>query len=286
MNNKSEVTIILVSFYSQNLIEKTIDLIDSKIDIFVVENSNSKECKDFLESKYNNVKVILSEKNLGNGSGINIALKQIKTKYGFYLDIDTEIKKDSINNLLVAAQDIVNFTILAPLVENYSYKRSDYLENNLSLNENYKRMKFVPGCAIFFNIKKILELGCFDENFFLFFEENDIYMRCLKNNHDIYLINASKIIHTGKKSVDKKYNFDIELIRNWHFMWSKFYFHKKHYNSFVAYKKTLGNFFSGMIKLIFFRFLNYDNYLKYKFRVSGLFNAYIGKKSWKRPKIN
>ena len=138
MNNKSEVTIILVSFYSQNLIEKTIDLIDSKIDIFVVENSNSKECKDFLESKYNNVKVILSEKNLGNGSGINIALKQIKTKYGFYLDIDTEIKKDSINNLLVAAQDIVNFTILAPLVENYSYKRSDYLKNNLSLNENYK----------------------------------------------------------------------------------------------------------------------------------------------------
>ena len=284
--NKFEVTIIMVSFYSQNLIEKVIDLIDKEITIIVVENSNSVQCKEFLENKYSNVQVILSEENLGNGAGINIGLRNTNTKYAFYIDIDTEIYKDTIKSLIDAAAKIDNFTILAPLVENYNYRETDYHEDIKFNNSNQKRMQFVPGCAMFFNIEKIKQVGFFDENFFLFFEENDIYMRCHKNNHKIYLVTSSKIIHTGKKAVDKKFAENIELIRNWHLMWSKFYFYKKHFNIFIAYKNTLGHLISGMIKLLFFKFLNKKNYLKYKFRVSGLINSYFGKKSWKRPSVN
>ena len=286
LKDRPEVTVVMVSFHSIKLIVNPINCIDKEINIIVVENSNSKECKDFLEKKFANVKVILSEKNLGNGGGINLGLKQVKTKYAFYLDIDTEIKEDTIKNLLIASTEIDNFTILAPLVENYKYKKVDYFESSIMENKEHKLMSFVPGCAIFFNMEKILQIGFFDENFFLFFEENDIYMRCLKNNHKIYLIQAAKMIHTGEMSVDKKYDLDIELIRNWHYMWSKFYFYKKHFNIYTAYRETLGHFFSGLVKLLFFLFLNKKNYLKYKFRVLGLLNSYLGKKSWKRPNIN
>ena len=286
LKDTSKVTVVMVSFHSIKLIVKPINCIDKEINIIVVENSNSKECKDFLEKKFANVKVILSEKNLGNGGGINLGLKQVKTKYAFYLDIDTEIKEDTIKNLLIASTEIDNFTILAPLVENYKYKKVDYFESSIMENEEHKQMRFVPGCAIFFNMEKILQIGFFDENFFLFFEENDIYMRCLKNNHKIYLIQAAKMIHTGEMSVDKKYDLDIELIRNWHYMWSKFYFYKKDFNILAAYRETLGHFLSGLVKLLFFLFLNKKNYLKYKFRVLGLLKSYLGKKSWKRPNIN
>ena len=98
--NKSEVTVIMVSFYSKDLIEKTISFINKEIEIIVIENSNSSQCKELLEKKYSNVKVILSEENLGNGAGINIGLKKTNTKYAFYIDIDTEIQKDTIRNLL------------------------------------------------------------------------------------------------------------------------------------------------------------------------------------------
>ena len=286
LKDRPEVTVVMVSFHSIKLIVKPINCIDKEINIIVVENSNSKECKDFLEKKFANVKVILSEKNLGNGGGINLGLKQVKTKYAFYLDIDTEIKEDTIKNLLTASTEIDNFTILAPLVENYKYKKVDYFESSIMENKEHKQMRFVPGCAIFFNMEKILQIGFFDENFFLFFEENDIYMRCLKNNHKIYLIQAAKMIHTGEMSVDKKYDLDIELIRNWHYMWSKFYFYKKHYNTPTAYVRTLNHFFSAIIKLCLFRFINYKEHLKYKSRASGLINSYCGKKSWKRPSIN
>ena len=48
-NYKYEITIILVSFHSKNIIEKPINSIDSDISIIVVENSNSKDCKNYLQ---------------------------------------------------------------------------------------------------------------------------------------------------------------------------------------------------------------------------------------------
>ena len=79
--NKFEVTVIMVSFYSKDLIEKTINFINKEIEIIVIENSKSSQCKELLENKYSNVKVILSDENLGNGAGINAGLKKTNTKY-------------------------------------------------------------------------------------------------------------------------------------------------------------------------------------------------------------
>ncbi len=169
--NKTDVTVIMVSFYSKSLIEKTINFIDKEIEIIVIENSNSFECKELLEKKYENVKVILSEENLGNGAGINVGLKKANTKYAFYIDIDTEIQKDTIQNLLNEASKTQDFALLAPLVENYEYKKTDYYDDIMTEDANKRRMNFVPGCAMFFNIEKIKQIGFFDENFFLFFEE-------------------------------------------------------------------------------------------------------------------
>ena len=283
--DKSEITIVMVSFFSKNLIEKPINSIDQNIKIIVIENSNSKECKDFLENKYKNVRVVMSEKNLGNGAGINLGLKLVKTKYAFYLDIDTEFYQGTIEKLLHVSEQLEQFTILAPFVEKYEYKKNHFLRFDEEKGNKLKSMRFVPGCALLFNLIELSKIGFYDENFFLFFEENDIYMRCLKKNHKIFMLTDAIISHTGATSVDQKYRLELELDRNWHYMWSKFYFYKKHYNTPIAYMRTLNHFFSAIIKLCLFRFINYQKYLKYKNRASGLLNSYLGKKSWKRPSI-
>ena len=283
--DKSEITIVMVSFFSKNLIEKPINSIDQNIKIIVIENSNSKECKDFLESKYKNVRVVMSEKNLGNGAGINLGLKLVKTKYAFYLDIDTEFYQGTIEKLLHVSEQLEQFTILAPFVEKYEYKKNHFLRFDEEKGNKLKSMRFVPGCALLFNLIELSKIGFYDENFFLFFEENDIYMRCLKKDHKIFMLTDAIISHTGATSVDQKYRLELELDRNWHYMWSKFYFYKKHFNFLTAYIRTAHHFFSALMKLCFFRFINYRRYLKYKNRASGLLNSYLGNKSWKRPSI-
>ena len=63
MSLKKDLTIIFVSFYSKNLIEKPISQINNDIPIIVVENSLDVSLKKKLESKYPNVTVIIPDEN-------------------------------------------------------------------------------------------------------------------------------------------------------------------------------------------------------------------------------
>ena len=65
-----------------------------------------------------------------------------------------------------------------------------------------------------------------------------------------------KIYHAGGTSHDEEINFEMEKSRNWHWMWSTFYFHKKHYGYLIALIKILPKFLSSMLKTIFFTIIS------------------------------
>lgn len=83
-------------------------------------------------------------------------------------------------------------------------------------------------------------------------------------------------------SHDKEFNYPIELNRNWHLMWSKFYYEKKHHGYFYALIITLPIFVRAIIKIIIFT-NNPNKRSSYLARASGLYNAYRLKSSWYRP---
>ncbi len=280
---EKNITVLFVSYYSDHIIEKSIMTIDKNIKIIVVENSKNFNFKFNLEKKYPNVKVIIPDENLGNGAGINHGVKHIKTKYTFYLDVDTELFPKTIESLISAAKEIKEFSILAPKINNFEYKKDCFMDyKNKTKNPS---MKFVTGCALFFETKLLDDIGYFDENIFLYFEENDFYQRCLNKNKNIFLIENSKINHKGNSAVKEEYKEEIEINRNWHLMWSTFYYHKKHFGKINAYIKILPKFFSALIKFsIFFLTNNKKKKDKYYARFNGSLNSIIGKKSWYRPK--
>jgi hypothetical protein len=69
-------------------------------------------------------------------------------------------------------------------------------------------------------------------------------------------------------------------------MWSKFYYYKKHFGVISGYKKTLKHFFSAAVKIIIFFLIKNKKCKKYLERFSGLMNSYLGKPSFRRPKVN
>ena len=285
MSLNKDLTIIFVSYYSKKLIEKPLQKINNDIQVLVVENSADLTVKQDLESKYPNVKVIIPKENTGNGGGINVGLNLVNTKYAFYLDIDTLPDNTTISELYAYANKIKNFSILGPSVNGFKYKEEFYNKKN-TMNKVHS-MNFMTGCALFFNMEVIKKIGFFDQNIFLYYEENDLYLRCLRQNKPIYLIDDAKIDHLGNSSSDKKFKHEIEVNRNWHLMWSTFYFHKKHYGLIKAYEKTLFKFLSAIAKCLFYSLINQkEKRLIYFSRISGIFNAMLGKKSWYRPKIN
>ena len=124
----------------------------------------------------------------------------------------------------------------------------------------------------------------FDENFFLYLENTDLCLRQKNENEKIYIIKNSLIRHLGSYTTKQDKSNSLEYLRNWHWMWSKFYYNKKHYGFLSAITKILHNFISAMIKYIFYSIL-FNRHKKniYKMRIFGLFNSIIGKKSFLRP---
>jgi len=281
MNNfEKNITFVIVSFKSSHIIEKCIQSINSNIKIIVVENSDKVVVKKYLENKFSNVEVIIAKQNLGYGKGNNFGISKVKTQYAFILNPDAILEKNCLSELSKAQINLKDdFTILAPnLSNNYGYSSSP--KNNLQ-NEILE-VDYVKGFAILINLKKINFDKIFDENFFLFLEEIDLCKRIKNSGGKIFVAMNSKVQHSGKQA--SEYSLNIELCRNWHWMWSLFYYNYKHFGVFIAYKVTISKFFSSIFKLFFaLVFFNKKILLIHCYRLSGLLNAFLKKPSWLRP---
>jgi GT2 family glycosyltransferase len=281
MNNfEKNITFVIVSFKSSHIIEKCIQSINSNIKIIVVENSDNVVVKKHLENKFSNVEVIITKQNLGYGKGNNFGISKVKTQYAFILNPDAILEKNCLSELSKAQINLKDdFTILAPnLSNNYGYFSSQ--KNNLQ-NEILE-VDYVKGFAILINLKKINFDKIFDENFFLFLEEIDLCKRIKNLGGKIFVAMNSKVKHSGKQA--SEYSLNIELCRNWHWMWSLFYYNYKHFGVLAAYKTTIIKFFSSIFKLfIAFVFFNKKNFLIHYYRLNGLYNAFLKKPAWLRP---
>ena len=67
---RQNLSVVIVSFKSEHVIENCINSIDSEIEIVIIDNSNNDQFKKKIETKYKNVKCILSNENLGITSKI------------------------------------------------------------------------------------------------------------------------------------------------------------------------------------------------------------------------
>jgi GT2 family glycosyltransferase len=131
--------------------------------------------------------------------------------------------------------------------------------------------------------KKKFKNKYFDENFFLYLENNDLCKRVKSLGENIYVIKNSLVKHLGASSANSRFSDKIEYLRNWHWMWSKYFYNKKHYGFFVALFKVMPNLFSSVFKYLFFSFfVNAEKKMIYKMRFLGIINSIFNKKSWMR----
>ena len=281
MSNK-DITVIITSFKSEKKILNCINSLGEDLKIIVIENSNDKKLKNKLEIKYTNLKCILSNNNLGYAKGNNLGLSMVDTKYALIINPDAEVDNQAINNFFITAKNKPDFAIIAPFIQD-----SRISEPSEKENKGVYEVKSVKGFAMFLNLDQFKDIGFFDENFFIYFEEIDLCKRIVQKKKKIFLDTDIKIKHAGGTSHEDSINFEMEKSRNWHWMWSSFYFHKKHYGYTIALLKILPKFFSAIIKTIYFKIIsNNEKKEIYYCRFEGIVNSILMRKSWYRPKIN
>ena len=272
--NLQNITFVITTFKSEQNIYHCLNSLPKEVNKIIVENSKNSELKHDLEKKYENLQCYLMSENMGYGRANNFGIHKSETDYVFILNPDAILLKNTLSNLCEVLNS-ENFAIAAPLdtkdLNKFTFNQKGIVD-----------VDFVKGFAMILNKKK-LNNQFFDEKIFLYLEEIDLCKRVKKLNGRIIIINTS-VEHLGGLSHGNRDDLEMEKSRNWHWMWSTFYYYKKHNGYLYGLYLTIPKFISSLFKLIFYKiFRNDDNKEKYKMRFLGLLNSYLLRKSSYRP---
>ena len=282
------LTIIIPSYRSKKLILFHLKKLNKNFKIIIIENSYDKSLKEIINKKYKNVEVYL-KKNIGYGRAVNFASKKVKTKYFFVMNPDTKIYSNTLLELISAAKKIHKFGAIGPIDIKYkkNYKKNSIIE-----------VKKIIAAAMLIDTKIFNKINGYDENFFLYYEDDDYFEKCNSLNLKLYHLTNSLITHKKIKKMKKTLNLhsttfsNIEekdstyIVGGWHGYWSKFYFFKKHKGFINALFICLPNVLINIIQIIPYLFYNPIK-AKYKyFKIEGFFCSVFGLPSFKRSKFD
>jgi N-acetylglucosaminyl-diphospho-decaprenol L-rhamnosyltransferase len=289
-----EVTIVLVNYKCDKVkLQSCLNSIKIYTDVLLIDHSHDFTFDEIVIPKNLNINIIKNI-NLGNGAGINCGIKNSKTRYVLYLDIDTVLPSNFFNVLDDTVKKIKNFSVISPRVNNiyneftlnntgnliliqFLYNK---LFNNIVLEKtnypNIKQQFFVSGAIMLIDKINTLNKGIeFDENIFMFFEENDFFHQCFKKKQKIYLIDDLIAHHEGGSIKDESLKY--ECFKKWHWEWSKYYFLSKHYNKFIVLLIAFKSIFKFLLKSLAFYFFNKKKYNVYLARLDGILSFYLKK---------
>ena len=292
----SKLTTIVIVTINGKVLKNVIKKLSSFYKIIIIENNNNKELKKKLFDSSKSIEVIVSKKNLGFAGGNNLALKKVKTPYALILNPDVKINNKNIKKLESHAKKIDNFSIIAPNSNGFIQTintRLDKVEKNNLVEINKKKevteIPSVPGWCMFCKMKDLKQMKYFDDNFFLFFEELDLCKRLKSKNKKFYLINNNMIFHYfhGTSNNLKKINsINHSKLRLWHYYWSSFYYHRKHYGYFNSFLIHVSKYFRFTLKKYFSIFLgNKNNYFLHDAQTRGLMSQMMNRKSTYRVEL-
>ena len=296
------ITVVVLTFHTpENIILDCLSSIDKNVKILIVENSNTFEHKDKVLSKFDNVNILCTGKNLGYGGGNNFGIEEAKTDYILILNPDVICSKDFFTHVNDVIKKNKNFSIIGcQYLYDKVFMPAGFFnkKSNKKFVENFKDDKidelaevdWVTGCSMLLNIRKFSNKKIFDENFFLYFEEFDLCKSLKDKGEKIYSSKKLKIHHLGFKSSfedSSSYKKNINRMREWHWMWSSFYFYKKNYGYLFALNKIIGKFIRATLKTIYFSLtFNQIEKEKYKYRFLGIYNSILNRPSSFRDNID
>jgi GT2 family glycosyltransferase len=224
------------------------------MEIWVVDNNSSDGSKEFFNDKFPGVKFIWNEENIGFAKANNLALKNCWGEYILFLNPDTILPEDCLEQCLSFFESQQNigalgvrmidgagnflkeskrgfpspFTSLFKLsglsrLFPHSKIFARYYLGNLDQHEN-NEIDVLAGAFMLIPRKVLDEVGSFDEAFFMYGEDIDLSYRIQKAGYKNYYFSDSTIIHFKSESTKKG---TMNYVRMFHR--AMILFVKKHY---------------------------------------------------------
>ena len=259
MSDLADITLVVVNYNSANVIENCLAPIDNAVKIIVVDNASTDDSVERVRRLRPDAKIILNEKNKGMGSAANQGFALVKTNYAMLLNPDAVLPSNALEKLYNTAKSAGGKAgIVAPIL--YSPKRGLELELKGPTEKVQTRTKIVPegdfctwfatGAAYFCDMIIWREVGGFDENIFLYGEDNDLCRRMIDKGYLIifaYEAQGKHLVSQATISTSR-----IRWRKEWNIVWSHLYLLKKYENKQAAQSNAWRLFRKHGPKVLFY----------------------------------
>jgi GT2 family glycosyltransferase len=231
--NKPLISIIILNY---NQLGVTCEFLDStkqltypNYEIIMVDNASKENPTEIIKSKYPDVKLIVSDKNLGFTGGNNLGIKAANGDYYFIVNNDTEVTSDLLERVVETFDIDKSIGVVSPKIKYYSNPDTIQYAGFSEVNPFTGRGKtyggkkidngdfdtpgytaYAHGAAMMVKKEVVEKVGMLPDLFFIYYEELDWSAHIRRAGYKIYyqpkgLIFHKESITMGKESAMKAY---------------------------------------------------------------------------------
>lgn len=234
-----EISVVVVSYNTADLLAACLDSVMASegvsFEVAVVDNASKDESLDIVRKRFPSARLIANEINRGFGAANNQALPGCSGKYIILLNPDTTVEPDSFRKMAAFMEGRPEIGLAGPLVlnpdgtrqESVSFRYPGHRHGAADLGRLPGEIACVLGACQIVRAGLLRNIGGFDEDFFLYGEEQDLCLRVRKSGFEIGFVGDAKIRHHGGQSeID---TLPDELVRKK--LRAEYLFYLKHYRA-------------------------------------------------------
>lgn len=252
------------------------------VSVIVVDNASEDDSARVAESY--GARVLRNAKNEGFGRAMNRGMIAADTEFALLVNPDLVLEDDAVQALLAAAAQWPDAAIFAPRIIEPDGRVFFADQSLLAKSPLHNRQRvhwtpegdcctpFLSGACWLVRRAMVLSLGGFDDNIFLFYEDDDLCRRVLDAGHALIHVHQAIARHERGASAAPKRGRIFKARR--HLAWSRAYISQKY-----GLKSPIGETLltNGPKALLALLMLNRSRFERYGGSVQGCFDFMRGR---------
>ncbi len=223
------VSVIIVTYNSSRVIGACLaslapEVQSGLVEVIVVDNASADGTPDLVRRDFPWARVIAGNENLGYSKGVNVGIREARSRYLFILNPDTVVKRGTVAKLVeymdanpgvgIAGPKLVfqdgtvqlscrrfyTLTVLllrrTPIGKLFKNPKPVYLHLMLDFDhESTREVDWLLGAAMFVRREAVDSVGMMDERFFLYFEDVDWCYRMKQRGLSVAYVAEAQVVH-------------------------------------------------------------------------------------------
>lgn len=227
-----KLSVCVVHYHAEDALEKFLESFvahrpEFLHELLIVDNGSTVDLREWVRDRFGDeVRVIHPGKNIGFGAAHNLAVREAKGEYVLLANADVQLRDRSLEKMLQFAEAQDQLGLVGPrlyyptgevqessrrfpsfldlvskrfeLVPRLQRHVDRYLMRDVNLDAP-TQVDWLVGAVLLMKRQRFLEVGGFDERFFLFFEDTDLCRRLQEKGYQVWYYPETSMTHEKQR---------------------------------------------------------------------------------------